>query len=42
MAVVGLRCCVGFSLVAAKGDYSRALLRGLLILLASLAVEHGL
>ena len=33
MDVLSLRCCLGFSLVA---------VRGLLIVVASLAVEHGL
>jgi len=33
LAVLSLRCCLGFSLVA---------VRGLLIVVASLAVEHGL
>ena len=39
--MLGLRCCPGFSLVAASGDCSLAVVRGLLIVVASL-VEHRL
>ena len=40
MAVLDLCCCVGFSLVAASGGYSLAVVRGLLIVMASLVEEH--
>ena len=32
LAVLGLRCCVFFSLVVVKGDYSLAVVLGLLLL----------
>ena len=35
LAVLGLHCCSGFSLVVASGRYS-------LVAVASLAVKHGL
>ena len=41
LAVPGLRCCVGFSLVVENGDNSLVVVRGLLIVVASL-VEHRL
>ena len=41
-AVLGLRCCTGFSLVAASRGYSLFAVHGLLIAAASLVVEHGL
>ena len=34
--------CAGFSLVAQSGGYSLIVVHGLLIVVASLAVEHGL
>ena len=34
--------CTGFSLVAASGGYSLAVVLGLLMAVASLAAEHGL
>ena len=41
LAVLGLRCFTGFSLVAVSGNYSLAV-RGLLIEVAALVAEHGL
>ena len=44
LAVLGLRCCVGFSLVAVSASYSLVVVHGLLIAVASLvgglALEH--
>ena len=40
MAVLDHCCCVGFSLVAASGGYSLAVVRGLLIVMASLVEEY--
>ena len=42
MAVLGLHCCAGFSLVEANGGYSLVVMGRLLIAVASLVVEHGL
>ena len=42
LAVLGLHCCEGFSRVEESGDSSRVALHGLLIVVASLAVEHRL
>ena len=42
LAVLGLRCCTGFSLVAASGGSSLVVVRGLLIAVASLVAELGL
>ena len=42
LAVLGLRCCVGFSLVAVSASYSLVVVHGLLIAVASLLVEHRL
>ena len=39
--VLGLSCCVGFSIVVASGGYSQFVVQGLLIAVASLVVEHG-
>ena len=39
-AVLGLQCCVGFSLLVVS--YSLAVVHGLLIVEASLAAEHRL
>ena len=36
------RFCMGFSLVAESRGYSLVAVRGLLIVVASLVVEHGL
>ena len=36
LAVLGLHCCVGFSPVAARGDYSLVAVCGVLISVASL------
>ena len=41
-AMLGLCCCMGFSLVVASGDYSLIALHRLLIVVASLFSEHGL
>ena len=42
LVVLGLPCCVGFSLAVASGGYSLVAVHGLLIAVASLAVEHRL
>ena len=42
LAVLGLCCSVGFSLVAASGGYSLGVMHSLLIVMASLVTEHGL
>ena len=42
LAVLGLRCCMGFSLVAASRGYSLVTVCGLLIVVAFLVVEHTL
>ena len=42
LAVLGLHCCSGFSLVVMSGGYSPAAVRGLLIVVASLAAEYEL
>ena len=42
LAVLGLHCYTGFSLVVASGVYSLVALEGHLLAVASLAVEHGL
>ena len=41
-AMLGLCCCMGFSLVVASGGYSLIALHRLLIVVASLFSEHGL
>ena len=40
--MLGLHCCVDFSLVAVSGDSSLVAVHGLLIVVASLVAEHGL
>ena len=42
LAVLGLCCCAGFSLVVAIRGDSLAAVRGLLIAVASLVGQHGL
>jgi len=42
LAVLGLRCGAGFSLVVASGGYSLVVACRLLTAVASLPVEHGL
>ena len=42
LAVLGLCCCSGFSLVVEGGGYSLVTVCGLLITVASVVVEHGL
>ena len=42
LAVPGLYCCSGFSLVVASRAYSLVAVRGLLTAVASLVAEHGL
>ena len=42
LAVLGLHCCVGFSLVVVSRGYSLVEVHWLLITTAPLAVEHGL
>ena len=42
LAVLGLRCCAGFSLVAASRGYRLVAVHRLLIAVASLAMERGL
>ena len=41
LAVLGLCCCTGFSLVVASGGYSPVAVHGLLIVVASLVAELG-
>ena len=41
VAVLGLRCCTGFSLVGGSGGYSLVEVHRLLIAVASLAVDTG-
>ena len=40
LAILGLHCCVGFSLVAASGT-TLCSVQGLLIAVASLVAKHG-
>ena len=40
MAVLGLRCCMDFSLVGESGGYSLVAMHGLLIAVASAAVHR--
>ena len=40
--MLSLRCCVGFSVVVVTGGYSLAVVHGLLTVVASLVVDHGL
>ena len=40
LAVLGLHCCVGFSLFAESGSYSLVAVCRLLIVVASLVAEH--
>ena len=42
LAVLGLPCCAGFSLVAASEGYSVDAVCGLLIAVASIVAEHRL
>jgi len=42
LAVLGLRCCVGFSLAAGSRGYSLVPMDRLLTAVASLVVEHRL
>ena len=42
LAALGLRCCMGFSIVAASRGYSLVAMCRLLIAVASLVAEHGL
>ena len=42
MAVLGVCCCVGVSLVAASRGYSLVAVLGFLIVGVSRVVEHGL
>ena len=42
LAVLGLCCCTGFSLVASSGGYSLVSVHRLFILISVLVVEHGL
>ena len=42
LPVLGLHCCVGFSLVLKSRGYLLVVVRGLLTVVASLVVEHGL
>ena len=42
LAVLGLRCCVGFSLVVASKGYCLGAVLGLLAAVASLVAEHRL
>ena len=38
--MLGLHCCMGSSLVSVSGSYSLAVVHGLLVAVASLAMEH--
>ena len=40
--MLGLHCCVDFSVVLANGDYSLAVVHEFLLTEASLVAEHGL
>ena len=42
LAVLGLGCCVDFSLVVVSRGYSLVAVRGLLAAMASLFAKHGL
>ena len=42
LAMLGLRCCKGFSPFMVSGDYSLVAMPGLLIEVASPVAEHGL
>ena len=42
LAVLGLHCCSGFSLVVTSRGYSLVAVHGLLIVVASLAAEYKL
>ena len=42
LAVLGLRCCTGFSLVAVSGGCSLVAVHGLLIAVASFVVKRRL
>ena len=42
LAALGVRCCMGFALVAASGGYSHVAVCGPLTADASLVAEHGL
>ena len=42
LAVLGLHCRMGFSVVGASGSYALLAVRGLLIAVASLVAELGL
>ena len=42
LAVLGLHCCLGFSLLVTSGSYSSVAVCGLLIVVASLAAEYEL
>ena len=39
LAVLGLGCCAGFSLVVASGGYSQVAMRGLLTVVSSLVAK---
>ena len=42
LAVLGLHCCAGFSLIAVSGGYSPVVVRGRLLAVACLVVGHRL
>ena len=42
LTALSLHCCMGFSLVLASKNYSPTVVCGLLIVVASLVVEHRL
>ena len=42
LTVLGLQCCLGFSLVVVSGGHSLVLVHGLLFVVSSLAAERGL
>ena len=42
LAVLGLRCCTGFSPFMVGGDYSLVAMQGLVLVVAPPVAEHGL
>ena len=42
LPMLGVHCCMGFSLIAASGGYSLGVVYSLLISMASLIAEHRL
>ena len=42
LTVLGLHCCLGFSLVVVSGGYALVVVREFLIVMASFVVQHRL